>query len=95
MNKQSAIANVVISLSIPFTGLLVALALMAPKESWIIFLISSLILIAVGKYSQFQKGKWISFGSKYMEKPYRYFYFFGWFLLLVAVVLSVAFRANA
>ena len=95
MNKQSAITNVVVSLSIPFTGLLVALAMMAPQESWIILLLSSLILIAIGKYSQFRNKKWISFGSKYMEKPHKYFYFLGWFLLLLAVVISMAVKANA
>jgi len=95
MNRQSAITNVSISLSIPITGLLVALALMTPQKSWFILLLSSLIMIAIGKYSQFQNRKWVSFGSKHMEKPYKYFYLFGWFLLLIAIIISVAIRANA
>ncbi|MGH1542454.1 MAG: hypothetical protein ACRBHB_18665 [Arenicella sp.] len=94
MNKQSAITNSLVFGAIPFIGLLASLILTSPQESWIVLLLSSLILITIAKVSQFKKGKWVTFGSADMDKPYNYFYLSGWFLLLIALTIGLAIKTS-
>lgn len=94
MNKQSAKINFLAFGGLPIVGILTSIILTGSRETWIIYLLSCLILILVGKVSQYKKGKWFSFGCQEMEVPYNYFYLFGWFLLSIAIIISIAVKTN-
>ncbi|MEM7358384.1 MAG: hypothetical protein AAF431_04775 [Pseudomonadota bacterium] len=95
MNKRSAMINIVLLGGLPFIGLLAAIILPNLMQSWNSLLLSSLILIIIGKVSQFRKGRWIGFGSSDMDKPFKYFYLLGWFLLINAILIGLAVTTNA
>lgn len=95
MNKQFAKINVLVFGGIPVVGIFTSIILTSSRETWILYLLSCLILIFSAKISQYRKGKWISFGTKAMEVPYNYFYSLGWFLLSIAIIIGVAVKMNA
>ena len=95
MNQRSAIINFLF-LSAPFSiGLLATVILTNLQGAWYILLTSSLVLISIGKISQFKKGRWISFGSKGMDKSKKKLYLSGWFLLVIALVFTLLVKLNA
>ena len=95
MNKQSAKINSLVFCGLLIAGILTSIILTSSRETWILYLLSCLILISSGKISQYKKGKWLSFGSKDMEEPYNYFYFLGWFLLSIAIIIGIVVKTNA
>ena len=95
MNKQSAKINAFVFCGLPIVGIFTSIILTSSRETWILYLLSCLILISSGKISQYRKDKWLSFGSKGMEEPYKYFYLLGWFLLSIAIIIGIAVRTNA
>ena len=95
MNQKSAIINFLV-LSAPLSiGLFATIILVNPREAWIFLLACSFILIFIGKLSQFKKRKWISFGSKGMDKIQKNLYLSGWFLLILAVAFTAMVKLNA
>jgi len=95
MNQRSAVINFLF-LSAPLSiGLLATIVLTNPQGAWYSLLVCSFVLIFIGKISQFKKGKWISFGSKGMNKIPRAIYLSGWFLLAIAIVFTALVKLNA
>ena len=94
MNKKSSLINASV-MSFPVViDLPFAFALTHPRESWLFLLLSSLVLISIAKVSQFKKGRWVTFGRKGLDRPYVYFYTLGWFLLMIAVLMTVLMKLN-
>ena len=95
MNQKSAVINFLF-LSAPISiGLLTTIVLTNPQSSWYGLLVCSLVLICIGKISQFKKGIWVSFGSKGMDKLPRVLYLSGWFLLSRAIIITALVKLNA
>ena len=95
MNKQSALANMLIFLGPPIMGMFATLLLAGSKAFVMSIFLIGFALMLVAKYSQFKKGKWVSFGSKSMKKPFKQLYWWGWGLMGLVLLFVYLRISNA
>ncbi len=88
MFKESAIANLVFLL-LPVFGIFIVLVMMNPVFYIMLFYIIGFILFFIAKCSQFKKGRWASFGSKEMGKPFKNLYITGWSFMGFALIITL------
>ncbi len=88
MFKESALANFFMLL-IPVFSVFIGLIYFNPNFYIMLFYVIGFILFFVAKCSQFKKGRWISFGSKEMGKPFKNLYVAGWGFMGFALLITL------
>ena len=88
MFKESALANLFIIL-LPVFAIFTMLVIMSPRFYIMLFYAIGFILFFIAKFSQYKKGKWISFGPKEMGKVFGELYVAGWSFMGLALLIAL------